>query len=93
MPAVATITVDDGARRALERGGTSLLAAGVVGASGPFDRRDPIELVDPAGAVFAKGVSRMTADELEAVAGRSPADIDPDAPRLVVHADDLVVIG
>ncbi len=93
MPAVATITVDDGARAALERGGTSLLAAGVVGASGQFERRDPVELSDPSGAVFAKGVSRMTGAELDAVAGRPAADIDPDQPRLVVHADDLVVIG
>lgn len=93
MPAVATITVDAGARRALERGGTSLLAAGVVSASGPFDRRDPVELAGPDGEVFAKGVSRMTGDELDAVAGRSAAEVEPDAPRLVVHADDLVVIG
>jgi len=93
MPAVATITVDDGARRALERGGTSLLAAGVLGSSGPFDRRDPLELADQSGTVFAKGVSRLTAGELDAVAGRPTAEIDPDLPRLVVHADDLVLIG
>ena len=93
MPAVATITVDDGARRALERGGTSLLAAGVVASSGEFDRRDPVELSGPDGTVFAKGVTRLTTKELDLVAGRRADEVDPEAPRLVVHADDLVVIG
>ena len=93
MPATATIPVDDGARRALEGGGKSLLAAGVVEASGPFDRRDPVELAGPGGEVFAKGVARLTSGELDAVVGRAAGEVEPDAPRVVVHADDLVVIG
>ncbi|MGI9606090.1 MAG: glutamate 5-kinase [Acidimicrobiales bacterium] len=94
MPAVATITVDAGARAALVAGGRSLLAAGVNGADGTFERRDPVEIADETGEVFAKGISRMTAVELEAVKGTSgAAAANDELPRLVVHADDLVVLG
>src|SRR6185503_16534359 len=44
-----TIVVDDGARRALVRGGTSLLAAGVIEVIGRFDADDAVEVVGPDG--------------------------------------------
>jgi glutamate 5-kinase len=94
MPAVATITVDVGARRALQTGGRSLLAVGVTGLSGSFDRKDPIEVADPTGLVFAKGISRMSSVDLDAAMGTvAPDAAREDAGRLVIHADDLVVIS
>ena len=81
LPSAAVITVDAGARAALGRGGTSLLAAGVVHVSGPFERRDAVEVIDPSGTVFAKGLCRMSSDEVAAGSGT------------VVHVDDLVVMG
>ncbi len=81
MPSVATLTVDEGARNALEQGGRSLLAAGVVAAVGEFDRRDPIEVADPTGEVFAKGIARVSSADL------------PDHVGVVVHVDDLVVLA
>lgn len=85
----ATIVVDAGARRALERGGTSLLAPGVTSADHPFERRDAVELADPTGEVFAKGVTRMTNTEL-ADAQNSTGSV---GRPVVVHADDLVVLA
>jgi glutamate 5-kinase len=93
MPSVATVTVDAGARTALEQGGRSLLAAGVLGVTGSFERRDPIELADPDGVVFAKGVARMSHSELDEVAGVSASDLPDATPRIVIHADDLVVLA
>lgn len=93
LPASATISVDAGARRALERGGTSLLAAGVIAANGSFDRRDAVELADVDGVVFAKGISRLGAAEVTAVAGKASSELGPEMPNVVVHADDLVVMG
>lgn len=81
MPSVATLTVDAGARTALEQGGRSLLAAGVTSTSGAFERRDPIEVADPSGEVFAKGIARIGSAEL------------PEHVGVVIHVDDMVVLA
>ena len=87
-----TVEVDEGARRALLQGGASLLAAGVVGASGDFDVDDAVELVGPGGAVFAKGLSRLDRAGVVALAGRRSQDLPDGTPPWVVHRDDLVVL-
>lgn len=87
------VTVDAGARRALERGGTSLLAAGVIAVEGEFDEGDAVEIVDPAGMVFAKGLVRCSADELMGIAGRTSAELGDEVDPHVVHVDDLVIVS
>jgi glutamate 5-kinase len=87
-----TISVDDGARRALLKGGTSLLAAGVTGADGDFDADDAVEVAGPDGVVFAKGLSRLDAAGVRSAAGRRSADLPDGVPAWVVHRDDLVVL-
>jgi glutamate 5-kinase len=87
-----TISVDAGARQALLRGGTSLLAAGVTGADGDFDAEDAVELAGPDGVVFAKGLSRLDTAGVRAAAGRRSADLPDGVPSWVVHRDDLVVL-
>lgn len=89
--AQGTITVDAGARRALERG-SSLLAAGVHGVVGSFAAGAPVEVVDDDGVVFAKGLARHGSDDLRAVAGRRSEDLPAGALHLVIHADDLVTV-
>ena len=86
------IAVDAGARRALERGGASLLAAGVTGVDGSFDSGDAVEIADPDGVVFAKGIVRCSSTGLVAVAGRSRDELGPDQDPHVVHVDDLVIV-
>ena len=77
-----TLIVDDGARRALERGGVSLLAAGLISSSGDFLADDAVEIADQSGEVFGKGLVRVGCDDL------------PHASSVVVvHADDLVILG
>jgi glutamate 5-kinase len=91
-PAVGHVVVDDGARRALCDDHRSLLAAGVVGVDGTFEVDDAVEIVDVLGAVFAKGISRYSASQLAAVAGRRTSDLPDGWPHEVVHRDDLVVL-
>jgi glutamate 5-kinase len=86
------ITVDEGARRALLGGGTSLLTAGVVGASGSFEVDDAVELVGPDGVVFAKGLSRLDVSGVADVAGLRSHDLPDATPAWVVHRDDLVLL-
>lgn len=85
------ITVDGGARRALERG-KSLLAAGVREVDGNFAVGSPVEVVDDEAVVFAKGLARHSSDDLRAVAGRRSEDLPSGALHLVIHADDLVTV-
>jgi glutamate 5-kinase len=86
------IVVDAGARRALVDGGKSLLPAGVRGVDGQFDADATVEIVDDAGAVFAKGLSRYTSQQLQGARGRRTAELPEGFPHEVVHRDDLVVL-
>ena len=77
----ATITVDDGARRAIVAG-ASVLAVGVVGWSPEFRAGDGVELRGEDGVPFARGIASVDAPEL---AGR-PANVE------AVHRDRLVLL-
>ena len=55
-----------------------------------FDTDATVEIVDDAGAVFAKGLSRYTSRHLSAYQGRRTADLPEGFPHEVVHRDDLV---
>jgi len=87
-----TVVVDDGARRALVERRTSLLPAGVVEVQGAFDAEDAVELADPSGKVFAKGLVRYAANTLKDVAGSKTSELPDGLPHEVVHRDDLVVL-
>ncbi|GIJ00508.1 glutamate 5-kinase [Sediminihabitans luteus] len=91
-----TITLDDGAVAAVLGGRASLLPAGVTGVAGTFDAGDPVELVDAAGNVVARGLVAFESDELPGIIGRSTRDLRAELgegyDREVVHRDDLVLV-
>ena len=87
-----TITVDDGARRALVERNTSLLPAGVVRVEGSFEADDAVEIADSSGRVFAKGLTRHPAARVKEWSGKRTAELPPDVAHEVVHRDDLVVL-
>jgi glutamate 5-kinase len=91
LPAEGRVTIDEGAVAAITSGGRSLLAAGVVEVSGAFAADDAVELLDPAGAVVAKGLVRVGAARLRAMAGRRSHELS-EGEGEVVHRDDLVVL-
>ena len=86
------IVVDAGARRALTERSVSLLPAGVLRMQGTFETGDAVELVDPEGVVFAKGLVRYGSAALSGSAGRRSNEIDPELPVEVIHRDDLVLL-
>ena len=90
-----SITVDDGCVEAL-RGGKSVLAAGVTGVTGDFNRGDIIEVKDVTGRTIAKGLVEYDIDDVEAIMGRQThemEDILGHAPRsAVLHRDHLVLM-
>jgi glutamate 5-kinase len=88
-----SVTVDDGARRALLERGTSLLPAGVVDVRGAFDEESIVEVRATDGTVIARGMVLCDADTLRAIKGRRTADLPAEMAHEVVHRDDLVVLS
>ena len=88
-----SIVADDGAVRALRRGG-SLLCAGVRAVEGRFSKGDAVVVRDLAGEEIARGLARYDADDARAAVGLRSADIETllgGAPGPLIHADDLAV--
>jgi glutamate 5-kinase len=94
--AKGSVTLDDGAVRAVTQRGASLLAAGVVAVEGSFVAGDPVDLLDPAGVAVARGLVAYDADELPGLLGRTSGDLKASLgaayEREVVHRDDLVLL-
>lgn len=76
--------------------GRSLLAIGVTGHRGSFAAGDVVDVVDPRGKTFARGVVAFSGDEVDRMAGKTTEEIQaffPNRKRLeVVHRNDLVVL-
>lgn len=89
------LVIDEGAARALARGG-SLLAAGITTVEGPFLRGDAVAIRDAAGHTIAHGLSEYDASECCMLKGRQSgehAGLLGYAPRsAVVHRDQLVLL-
>ncbi|MDQ3953005.1 MAG: glutamate 5-kinase [Actinomycetota bacterium] len=88
-PPTGTVTVDDGARKAVVEDKRSLLPAGVTGVAGAFAAGDAVDVADGSGAVFARGLVRFSASELDAARGRSTTEFEG---REVIHRDQLIVL-
>lgn len=90
--AVGSLSLDEGAVRAVLQRRRSLLPAGITGMAGRFFGGDVIELKGPDGVVVARGVVAYDAAELSSMMGRSTSDLPAELRRPAVHADDLVAI-
>ena len=90
--AAGTVTVDDGARRALTERNVSLLPAGVIGCERRFVAGEAVEVLGPDGRPFAKGIARVDSDVLRQVLGKRTAELPDGIPHEVIHRDDLVVL-
>jgi len=89
------LTLDDGARRAVEKDGRSLLAIGILDAAGDFSRGDVVSLRDARGAEFARGLCNYSAAELLRIKGRKTDAIAEALGHLpfqeVIHRDNMAV--
>ncbi|MET8692960.1 glutamate 5-kinase [Streptomyces bauhiniae] len=91
-----SLTLDDGAVRAVVERHSSLLPAGIAAVTGEFSAGDPVELRDRAGRAVARGLVNFDARELPQLLGRSTRELarelGPAYEREVVHRDDLVLL-
>ena len=89
-----TITIDEGALKAL-RAGKSLLPAGVKSVAGKFKRGDAVIVRDPAGTEIARGLVAYGAEDAARIAGRRSTEIEDilgfRGRDEMIHRDDLVM--
>ncbi len=89
------LAVDDGAVRALRRGG-SLLPVGVTGVEGAFDRGDTVRVADTAGREIARGIVNYSAPDLARLTRRHSEEIESllgyNYGDEVIHRNDLALL-
>jgi glutamate 5-kinase len=90
------IQLDDGARRAIVEQGRSLLAAGVTGTQGDFQKGDVVALCDSQGHVVARGLSNYSSADVERIKGLKSAKIAQILGQRpyeeVIHRDNLAIV-
>jgi len=93
--ASGSISVDDGAARAL-RHGSSLLPVGVTHVEGTFERGDTIQVLNAIGRESARGMINYAADELARLCGRQSIEIETILGYTygdeVIHRNNLVLL-
>lgn len=91
-----SLTLDDGAVKAVVERRKSLLPAGVAAVEGDFSAGDPVELRDTSGRAIARGLVNYDAKELPQLLGRSTRELAKELgaayEREIVHRDDLVLL-
>ena len=88
------VVIDDGARAALQAGG-SLLPAGVKAVSGQFERGEAVIIRDGSGREIGRGLIAYTADEAAAIVGRNSMEIEATlgyaGRAALIHRDDMAL--
>ena len=93
-PCKGSVTVDEGAKRAIATMGRSLLPAGVVACEGAFKAGEMVIVKARASVELGRGLSRYAADEVKQVLGQSSPAVEKTLGRPaveVIHRDDLVL--
>ena len=91
-----SISIDEGACKAIIQNERSLLAAGVTGCSGTFHEGDVIDILDTKAQAIARGETKFSSHDIKAIARKGAEELNalyPDRKRLeVVHRDALVLL-
>jgi glutamate 5-kinase len=91
------VQVDAGAARALLRGGSSLLPAGITQVTGRFQRGDAVDILDPAGQRIASGIANYAWSDAQRIAGlhsdRIEETLGYEYGEEVIHRNNLVIVG
>ena len=90
-----SVTVDDGAARALCEDGRSLLPIGVTEVQGDYERGEVIAIRNTRGEELGRGLSNYSSADTRRIMRRASADIETilgfiEEPELI-HRDDLVL--
>lgn len=95
-PPAGSLHIDEGAVKALLKGKSSLLPAGIQRINGVFSRGEVVHIVAPDGTDLAHGVARYGSDALDLVKGRQSTEIATllgyEYGPVAVHRDDLIML-
>lgn len=95
LPPRGRYVLDDGARKAIEQRGRSLLAIGITGVEGEFTKGEVVSLVDKQGIEFARGLTNYGAHDARRIAGKRTEQLLEILGTVpydeVIHCDNLVV--
>jgi glutamate 5-kinase len=91
-----SLVLDQGACRAVVKGGKSLLPSGILEVVGNFKVGDPVQCLDAKGKAIASGLSNYKADDLNKIKGLKSQMIEEilgfkDSDE-VIHRDNLVLL-
>jgi glutamate 5-kinase len=91
------LMLDQGAQRAVESQGRSLLPIGVVKAVGRFSKGDVVSLCDAEGREFARGLTNYDSDDILRIRGLKTTEIAQALGHCpyeeIVHRNNLLVTG
>jgi glutamate 5-kinase len=92
---LGSVTVDNGAEKAL-LGGSSLLAAGIRAVEGKFEHGNTIRIVTAEGRELARGLANYSADDCRKIMGAHTNDITSVLGYKpydeVIHRDNMVLL-
>lgn len=90
------VSVDDGARRAIERDGKSLLPKGVTAVEGEFEPGSLVRIRDSQGEEFARGLTNFSSAEIDRIKGLHTNMIERALGHKyydeIIHRDNLTLI-
>jgi glutamate 5-kinase len=91
-----SLTIDDGAAKALRERHTSLLPAGVRDVAGEFGRGETVRILSPEGRDVACGITNYDSADARAISGarsdRIAEILGHDYGTELVHRDNLVLV-
>lgn len=89
-----SISIDEGAKSALENG-KSLLPAGVCDVEGNFSRGDMVSISDRQGAIMGQGIIAFDAEQALQIIGKQSTDIEKilgyAGRSELIHRDDMIL--
>ncbi|MDI6813174.1 MAG: glutamate 5-kinase [Desulfitobacteriaceae bacterium] len=92
-----SIIVDDGAEKALALEGKSLLASGIIGVEGGWERKELVRILNQDGQEIARGLAELSSTEVDAVKGLHSEEMLARISGLdggeVIHRDNLTLMG
>ena len=90
-----TLSLDSGAVRVLKDSGKSLLAVGIISATGSFVRGEVVACVDESNNEIARGLANYNASEVNLLLGQSSEKIEAilgyGGDAEIIHRDNLIV--
>ncbi|MGI6449415.1 MAG: glutamate 5-kinase [Desulfitobacteriia bacterium] len=93
---MGAVIIDEGAQKALVQNNKSLLASGVIGTEGYWERKDLVKIINSKREEIARGFVELNSEETEMAKGLRSDEILKIFPGLkseeLVHRDNMTVI-